>query len=68
MWFDEGGYGAIVVILVKLYFGFKVIGVETFVFDLKSIEGQDRGNREGLEYTLWHAYKLIERQDNQVFV
>jgi len=39
MWFNKGGYVAIMVILVEFYFGFKVIGVETFIFDPKNIEG-----------------------------
>jgi len=64
MWFNEGSYGAIVVVLVEFYFGFKVIGIETFIFDPKNIERQDRGNREGLEYALWHAYEAVKGQDN----
>ncbi len=39
MWFNEGGDFAVVVILVEFYFGFKVIGVKTFVFNPKNIEG-----------------------------
>jgi len=50
-----------VVILVEFYFGFKVIGVETFVFNPKNIEGYGRGNRECLEYTLGHTDKAVKR-------
>jgi len=60
MWFNEGGYGAIVVILVEFYLGFKVIGIETFILDFKNIEGQGRENREGLEYAPWHANETVK--------
>jgi len=60
MWFNERGYVSVVVILVEFYFGFKVIGVKTFVFDPKNIEEQGRGNRECFEYTLGYAYKAVE--------
>ena len=48
------------VILVEFYFGFKVIGVKTFIFNPKNIEGDGRGHREGLKHTLWHADKTVE--------
>ncbi len=60
MWFSEGGYFLVKVILVEFYFGFKVIGIETFIFDPKNIEGQGRGSRDGLEDALQHAYKAVE--------
>ena len=60
MWFNEGGDFAVVVILVEFYFGFKVIGVKTFVFDPKNIEGHIWRNRESLEYTLGHAFKAVK--------
>ncbi len=57
---NEGGNFVVVLILVEFDLGFKVIGVETFIFDPKHIEGQGRGNRESLEYTLGHANKAVE--------
>ncbi len=39
VWFNEGGDFLVVVILVEFHFSFKVIGVETFIFDPKNIEG-----------------------------
>ncbi len=60
MWFNKGGDFSVVVILVEFYFGLKVIGIETFIFDSKNIEGQGRRNRECLEYTLGHAFEAVE--------
>ena len=60
MWFDERGNGVVIVILVELYLHFKVIGIKTFVFDPKNIEGYGRRNGKGLEYALGHAIEPIE--------
>jgi len=50
----------VIVILVELYLHFKVIGIKTFVFDPKNIEGYGRRNGKGLEYALGHAIEPIE--------
>ena len=39
VWFNEGGDFSVVVVLVEFYFSLKVIGVKTFVFNPKNIEG-----------------------------
>ncbi len=66
MGFNERGDLLVVLVLVELDLGFKMIGVETFVFDPKNIKGHGGGNREGLEYTLRHTNKAVEGQDNKV--
>jgi hypothetical protein len=57
MWFNKRDYVLVVVILVKFYLGFKVIGIKTFVFNPKNIEEYGERNRECLEYTLGHAFE-----------
>jgi len=39
VWFNERGYFMVVVILVEFDFGLKVIGVESFLFNPKNVEG-----------------------------
>ena len=58
--FNERGNLAVVLILVEFDLSFKVIGIETFVFNPKNIERDGRGNREGLEYALGHTNKAVE--------
>ncbi len=50
----------VVLILVEFDLSFKVIGVKTFIFDPKNIEGHGRRNRESLEYTLRHTDKAVK--------
>ncbi len=64
MWFNKRDNVAIVLILVQLYFGFKVIYVEVLIFKSKDIERHVERNREGSEYALGHPFKLVEGQDN----
>ena len=45
-----------------------MVYVKVFIFNSKDIEGHGRRNREGLEYALWHTFKPIKREDNQVFI
>jgi len=66
--FDERSDFVVVLVLVEFDLGFKVIGIETFIFDPKNIEGHGRGNREGLEYALRHSDKAVEGQDNEVII
>ena len=63
MWFNKGGDFSVMVILVEFYFGLKVIGIKTFVFNSKNIVRQGRRNRECLEYALGHAFKAVKGQD-----
>jgi len=58
----------VVVILVELYLRFKMIGIKTFIFDPKNIEGHGRRNGKGLEYALGHTFETIKGEDNQVFI
>ncbi len=60
MRFNEGGDFMVVLILVEFDLSFKVIGVETFVFDPKNIEGYCSRNRKGLEYALGHTNEAVE--------
>ena len=56
----EGGDFWVVLVLVEFDLGFKVIGIETFIFDPKNIEGHGRGNRESFGYALGHTNKAVE--------
>jgi hypothetical protein len=58
----------VLVVLVELYFGLKVIGIETFIFDPKNIEGYSRRNREYMEHALRHAFKLVKGWNYEVFI
>ncbi len=60
MGFNERSNLVVVLILVEFDLSFKVIGVKTFIFDPKNIEGDGRGNREGFEYALGHTNKAVK--------
>jgi hypothetical protein len=64
MWFNERDYVLVVIVLIKLYLGFKVSGIETVIFNLKNVEGYGRRNGEGLEHALRHAFEAVKRQNN----
>ena len=60
MWFNERGDFTVVVVLVEFDFSFKVIGVESFLFNPKNIEGEGRRNRKSLENALRHAFEAVK--------